>query len=297
MEFSPSPPYDFARTVAAARFLFVLGRSHGNAYRRVLRMGEALALVEISSAGTVDAPLLRAEVLASTGAVSEAALRAKLAQVLNLGSDLTPFYAAAAHDSALARTVEGLYGLHSLQADSVLEALFLTIIEQQIALKMAQTAQRWLLEWGGARIDYAGETYYAFPSAAKFAAATVPDLTPLKITFGRMQRMIDLAQMAHSGQLDLEALRQQPTDTAYRQLVALPGVGHWTAAWTLFRAQGRAAYVGASDVALRAAVNAYYYGASGRADVGQVEQIFAQYGAFAGLAAYYTMMRWAFERF
>lgn len=297
MRLYPNPPYDFARTLEGARTLFVAGHVHQGAYRRALRVGTALALVEITSAGTVDAPQLEARLLASRGSVDQAALHAKIARVLNIGSDLAPFYAAASADPILTQTVERLYGLHSLQADTVFEALLLTMIEQQIALKMAQAAERWLLAWGGDALTYEGETYYAFPAPQCLASATVADLMPLKITFGRMQRMIDLAQRITGGQYDLEALRDQPAADAYRQLLPLPGVGHWTATWTLFRAQGRIDYVGSTDVALQAAVNHFYHGLKGRAEVRQVEQTFARYGEFAGMAAYYTQTRWAFEKY
>lgn len=297
MRFFPKPPYDFARTLAASRFLYVMAEARDGAFRRVIHVGDVLALVEITSLGTAAAPELAARVLTAGGALDHTLLAAKLRRVLNLDADLAPFYAVAAREPVLAETVQHLYGLHTLQADSLLEALLLTMIEQQIALKMAQAAERWLLAWGGESLTYEGTTYYAFPTPQRLAVATVADLTPLKITFGRMQRMIDLAQSMVSGAFDLEALRDQPAENVYRGLVALNGVGHWTAAWALVRAQGRHPFVGASDVALRAAVNHYYYGQTGRADVALVEQTFAQYGEFAGLAAFYTIMRWAFDRY
>ena len=293
MRFFPLPPYDFARTIEASRSLFIMSVIRDGAYRRVLRVGATLALVEVTNHGTVAAPVIEARLLAASGALDEAALWAKVKRVLNLGADLKPFYAVAQRDPVLAQTVQALYGLHSLQADSLFEALALTIIEQQIALKMAQAAERWLLTWGGESIVYDGEVYYAFPRPEQIAAATVADLTPLKITFMRMQRLIDLARAAEQ----LEALRDQPAEVAYAGLMNFKGVGHWTAAWTLIRAQGQYPYVGASDVALRAAVNAYYFGLPGRAAVPLVDQTFAQYGEFAGTAAYYTLVRWAAERY
>ncbi|MCC6804586.1 MAG: hypothetical protein IT319_17010 [Anaerolineae bacterium] len=293
MQFSPQPPYDFARTIEAARHLFVMGKVVDGAYRRVLRVGDATALVEIAGSGTVAEPMLEARLLAARGDVDEAALWAKVRRVANADGDIMPFYECANDDPVLAQTIAMLYGLRSLQADSLFEALALTMIEQQIALRMAQNAERWLLAWGGDSIEYQGETYYAFPRPERIAAAAVDDLTPLKITFGRMQRLIDAAQTAES----LEALRDQPTEVAYRALVALKGVGHWTASWTLIRAQGHYAYVGAADVALRAAVNAYYFGGSGRAPVQAVDATFARYDAHSGAAAFYTLMRWAAERY
>lgn len=289
----PTPPYDFERTIRAGQFLFVMGRVKDGAYRRVVRTGDTLALVEIASLGTVAEPQLEARLLAANGAVDEAALWAKVRRILNVNADLKPFYATAHDDPVLAQTVEMLYGLHSLQADSLFEAVALTMIEQQIALKMAQAAERWLLAWGSESIEYGGETYYAFPRPERIAAATVDDLTPLKITFGRMQRLIDLARTAEA----LEVLREQPAEIAYEALLGISGVGHWTAAWSLIRAHGQYAYVGAADVALRAAVNSYYFGETGRAPIPVVDQTFGRYGAYSGIAAFYTLMRWAFEKY
>lgn len=293
MQFQPTPPYDFARTIEASRHLYVMGRVVDGAFRRVLRIGAALALVEIAGSGTVAEAQLEARLLAANGDVDETALWAKVRRVANADTDLNPFYESAQSDPVLAHTIAMLYGLRSLQADSLFEALALTMIEQQIALRMAQNAERWLLAWGGDSIEYQGEIYYAFPRPERIAAAEVSELTPLKITFARMQRLIDVAAMAES----LEALRDQPTEIAYRTLIALKGVGHWTASWTLIRAQGHYAYVGAADVALRAAVNAYYFGESGRAPITTVDETFARYGAHSGIAAFYTLMRWAAERY
>src|SRR5690606_18747219 len=167
----------------------------------------------------------------------------------------------------------------------------------QIALKQAQKAERWLMAWVGDGIVYEGETYYTFPAAERIAQATVADLTPLKITFGRMQRLIDIAAAVAAGKLDLEGLRDLPIPQVYERLVSLKGVGHWTAAWAVTRACGIYGYVGAADVALRAAVNQYYYGASGRASAALVNQTFAEHGAFDGIAAFYTLLRWAFDRY
>ncbi|NDJ61489.1 MAG: hypothetical protein GYB67_10205, partial [Chloroflexi bacterium] len=231
----PLPPYNFARTVTASRFLYVLGSAEGAAYRRVLRVDGQLVLIECRSTGSVDQPAVTAAPLAATGPVSVEGLRESVARLLNIGADVRPFYAVARHDPALWRVVGPLYGLHTLRADSVFESVALTIIEQQIALKAAQAGERWLCAWGGAHITHAGATYVAFPTAAQIAAATVDDLTPLKITFRRMQVLIDVAQVA----ADLEALRNESAADLYTALVKLKGVGHWTAAWAVTRAFGQ----------------------------------------------------------
>lgn len=295
----PKPPYDFALTARAARYYSVLGRAleqDGSVvYRRALRCGAAIALVELRGMGTIDQPCVAARLLASSGTVDTAALTRQLEGMLNLSSDRMPFYAAAA-DPALRATIDRMYGLSAFQAESLFEALAITMIEQQIALRMAQQAERWLVEQLGEALHYQGETYAVFPTPERIAALTVDDLRPLKITFQRMARLIALAQNAASGSLDLEGIRALPAEEAYAAVRAISGVGHWTAAWALLRACGHYLYFGSADVALRAAVNVYHFGAEGRAAAPAVDDLFARYRPHDGIAAYYTLMRWAFDR-
>src|SRR5439155_23424705 len=113
---------------------------------------------------------------------------------------------------------------------TVYEALVNVIIEQQIAWKAARKARQWLVEWAGNRIEFGGEAFYAFPTSTQIASATIDDLRPLKITFKRMQMLIDLSREITQNRLNLEALQSLPHDEAYAALMRLHGIGRWTAA-------------------------------------------------------------------
>jgi DNA-3-methyladenine glycosylase II len=256
-----------------------------------------MALLRVSSSGTVDAPQLDVDVMTSSGALDDAALIQNITHVLPAHHDWQPFYEVARLDVRLWGVVEPLLGLPELRTASVFDALMLTIIEQQINWVTAQKAQRWLVEWVGNKLEYAGRIHYAFPTPAQIAAATVDDLKPLKITFKRMALMIDVASQMTNGQLDLEGLRQVSPAEAYKQLVAIKGIGHWTAAVTLERAFGHTDWVAYNDVGLQAATNRYFLGGSGRIPAELLVEIFARYGAYAGLAARYTLFRWVFEQY
>jgi len=294
---TPKPPYDFARTLYASHFLYVMGHAHQGAFRRVVRVGDSLALIEITSVGTIDEPRLQARLLAASGTLDETALIAKIRRVANVDTDLAPFYAYARENPALHSLIEPLYGLHTFQADTFFEAVALTVIEQQITLKMAQTAERWLLQWANESITYEGMTYYTFPDPVKLADCTVDDLIPMKITGIRIKVILDIARQIASGSLDLEGLRDQPREVVYPVLMNVRGIGHWTAAWAITRALGDFLLVGRADVALRAAVNHYFYGLTGRCEPELLETTFNAYGDFAGVAGYYTLTRWAFDRY
>lgn len=265
---------------------------------RLLRAGDGLALVRVADAGGDPDPLrIRAEVVATRGTVDEAQLAQDIRHWLAVDLSFADFYDMAEGDPALRLIVHTLHGLHMLRTPSVFEALMVTMIEQQIALSAAQKAERWLIETYGDHLEYEGVRYSTFPTPQTIAGLNDVALTPLKITFIRMRRMIAVARAITEGILDLDTLRNKSKDESYAVLMALNGVGHWTAAWTMIRALGAFMYVGSADVALRAAVNQYWRAQPGRASREDTDAHFAQYGAFAGEACVYTLMALGLERY
>jgi 3-methyladenine DNA glycosylase/8-oxoguanine DNA glycosylase len=294
----PTPPYNFDITLdAVARLPPVMDIVRGVELWRALHVAEQIALVRVCSRGTAHDPLLDVHLVAASGVVDTEVILAQLRHLLGTDEDLGAFYAFVRMDAALWETVEPLQGLRFIRAASMFEGLTVTIIEQQIALTTAQRAERWLVEWAGNCIVHDGAAYYAFPRPSQLAAAQVADLIPLKITFRRMQLLIDLAQQTASGQFDPETLRVMTPRAAFDTLIRLHGIGQWTAAWTLTRGLSGHYAVGYNDVALQAAVNRYFYGQPGRAASEVVSNTFERYGEYANLAAFYTLMRWVFDRY
>lgn len=295
----PTPPYNFPLLLdVLSRFahptLDVVGEG---AYWRALRSNGGLALLRVTSRGFTDAPVLDVHLVAQTGDIDDQQVLADLGHILHTDAGRADFVVVARADERLWSVVAPLVGLPEWRTINLFEALMQTIIEQQIAWTTAQKAQRWLVEWAGEAIAANGTTYYSFPTPARLASATVADLTPLKITFKRMALMIDLAGQITRGDLDVEALGGQTPDAAYRQLLSIKGIGHWTAAVTLERAFGHKDWIAYNDVVLQAATNRYFYGGVGRIPPQQVIDTFTPYGIHAGLAAHYTMIRWVIDQY
>jgi N-glycosylase/DNA lyase len=78
---------------------------------------------------------------------------------------------------------------------------------------------------------------YTFPSPARLAAAEESELRACKMGF-RAPYLLSAARQVASGQLDLEALRTQPVETARERLMELPGVGRKIADCVLLFAYG-----------------------------------------------------------
>lgn len=291
------PPFDGARTFAAAGAYHALGQAvlqdGPPRYRRALRLGAHIAVLELQAS---DSAALDVRVLAADGPIASEAAQAAALWMIDPAFSLAPFYRFAQQHPALAETCALLHGLRLLRFTSVFEALLVTMIEQQIALRAAQRAERWLAATYGSRLIVDGAAFDVLPTPERLAALTLEQLRPLRITFVRMRRLLEIARMQAEGVLDLEALVHLPPAQMYAALRALNGVGHWTAAWTMIRAAGHFVYFGRADVALRAAVNHYLHGQRGRMDAAAMDALFAGYGDFAGLAAFVFILRWAADR-
>jgi 3-methyladenine DNA glycosylase/8-oxoguanine DNA glycosylase len=291
----PIPPYNFALSTRLARLHSVLDVFRDGEYWRALEIGGVVALVRVVSRGTTEAPQLDVYRMNASGPVDDTLLLARMAHLLGAEADMRPFYDHARHDPVLWPLVEPLYGLKHVRSASLFEALMVAIIEQQIALNLAQRGERWLLAWAGGRIDYDSETFYTFPRPERIAAASVEDLLPLKITRIRMEVMRMVAARIVSGAVDFDSLRT--VDMAMQTLTQLRGVGQWTAAWATIRALGEYPYIGENDVALQAAINHYYFGQKGRVSTQVVRQTMLPYGEFAGAATFHILMQWGMAKY
>lgn len=258
-------------------------------YYRVISHQEQLSLIKINTLGSIVAPELQVETL-----VGEEPSIGKIDNLLGIQSDISDFYQFARQNEQLWAIVEPLYGLPLDTSENAFQALVFVIIEQHISWVNAQKAQRTLVEWGNNTIEYEGIKHYAMPTIQQLANATIDNLRPLKITFKRMQLIIDIAKQVLDSTLDLDAMMQLPPDKMYRELLKIKGVGHWTASVVVSRARGVFPYIPQNDVALQAAVREYF---DVEKSAAATQSIFAEYGEFAGLAAHFTLMKWVLDKY
>ncbi len=294
----PQAPYDLHRSAwLLNRYHGVLDIYDGTHYLRAVRLNNQTALIRAAQTGTPEHAQLDIDLLAGESH-DDPMLLAHVRCILAVDYPVAPFYAFAQEHPRLLHVLEPLVGLRHFQAETLFEAVMMVVIEQQISLKGALRAQRALAEWGGAHIQHAGTDYYTFPSAAHIATADHDTLHGiLKITHRRVDLMQRIASAVVGGELPLEALRDAPCADAYERLMAIKGVGHWTAAWSLIRGAGCYDYVGHNDVALRDAVAYYYFDSEERVPAAQVAATFAAFAPYSGIAAFYTLMRWAVDRY
>jgi DNA-3-methyladenine glycosylase II len=209
-------------------------------YRRVLATAGGVALVEVTNRGTLDAPDVRLAI--RHGRRSAAARRAAAAvmrEILGLDVDPDGLQQCAATDRALRATVRALRGMRPPRFPDLFEAFANVVPFQQVSLDAGVAIVGRLVERFGESIELDGRRYFAFPSAAAVAAAPVDALRACGMSRRKAETLRHAARAIASGALTEAAVARLGTAAALRTLVALPGIGPWSAALVLLRGLGR----------------------------------------------------------
>jgi DNA-3-methyladenine glycosylase II len=164
--------------------------------------------------------------------------------------DLGSFAAFAATEPVLSKLAQGLRGFRPPLAPDPFESLVTSITAQQISLHAAFAVRNRLIQAFGQAFEHA----YAFPTRERMAAAEPGDLLPLGFSRRKADYVVGLAR----SELDLEGLAGVPDDEVKARLVALPGIGEWTADWFLARHLARPDAWPHGDLGLRKAVLHFY---------------------------------------
>jgi DNA-3-methyladenine glycosylase II len=164
--------------------------------------------------------------------------------------DLDGFAAFAATDPVLARLAERLLGFRPPLAPDPYESLVTSITAQQISLHAAFAVRNRFVQAFGEPFEHA----YSFPTRERMAAAEPDELLPLGFSRHKAEYVVGLAR----SDLDLDGLAALPDDEVKARLVAVPGIGEWTADWFLARHLARPDAWPAGDLGLRKAVLHFY---------------------------------------
>jgi N-glycosylase/DNA lyase len=132
---------------------------------------------------------------------------------------------------------------------------------------------------------------HSYPRPEVLAVVELPDLLECKLGF-RARNLLTAARMVADGELDLEKLRDHPTDQARAELCRVPGVGEKIANCVLLFAYERLDVV-PIDVWIRRGFQEIYF--PNQAKVPAIElRLFSEtyFGPYAGYAQQYLFHYW-----
>ena len=203
-------------------------------------------------------PALRATISTSlTGALMSVV--ARLRRLFDLDARPTAIAAHLMRDRRLARHVRARPGLRVAGAFDPLEAAARAVLGQQVSVAAGGTIAARLTARLGQPISTPHPALtHLFPTADHIAESSAQDLAVLGVPGSRAATLRALARAVSRGELSLDAVGE-PAQLVER-LVALPGVGPWTAHCLAMRGLGWPDAFPEDDLVLRKALG----GISGR---------------------------------
>jgi DNA-3-methyladenine glycosylase II len=202
-------------------------------------------------------------------------VRETVLTLLGAPFDLQSFRDFAAQDAALGRVVAALPGLRPPLAPDPFESLVTSVTAQQVSLHAAFAIRnRFILRFGEA-----ASRVYSFPTRERIASASADDVAAVGFSQRKAACVIGLAR----SDLDLDALGSLPDQEVKARLVALPGIGEWTADWFLARHLARPQAWPAGDLGVRKAVQKLY------GEVGDLRVFGDRFAPFQNLSAHYLL--------
>lgn len=254
------------------------------AYRRTLRLPHGVGTVELRperSDRPTQPPVLRCTLhltdLRDVGAAVERCRR-----LADLDADPTAVAAALRRDPLLRTDLDRHPGLRVPGHPDGFELAVRAVLGQQVSLASARSLTGRLVAAVGDRLPAAdGGLTHLFPTAEQLAAAG-PDVVAGPRSRGRA--VLAVAEAVAAGSVVLD--RGAPREDAVAALLALPGIGPWTAGYVAMRALGDPDVVLETDVGLHAAL-----GRTGRAAVTALRAARTGWRPFGSYASLYLWQR------
>jgi AraC family transcriptional regulator of adaptative response / DNA-3-methyladenine glycosylase II len=249
------PPYAWDDLLAflAARAIPGVECVAQGVYRRSFRQGHAVGWLEVGP--VAGAHQLYARIQAQ-GAPRLIDLAPRLRELFDLGAAPDRIADGLGEDPLLGRALRAAPGVRVPGALDGFELALRAILGQQVSVAAATRLAGRLVAQVGARLPDAclpaergGYPSHEFPSAERVAEA---DVAAIGLPSARAQAIRALARAVADGQLRLEP--GADPEATHEVLLALPGVGEWTAAYIAMRALRQPDAFPSGDLGLRRAL-------------------------------------------
>jgi DNA-3-methyladenine glycosylase II len=280
----PVAPFRLDLTAWALRRRAIneLDRWDGRTYARTIAVGERAVDVEVTQSRSA----LRVIVRGATGRAVRTTVTAALSRALGLDLDLADFYRMARRDARLAPLVERFRGVKPPRFPTVFEAVVNGIACQQLSLTVGIILLGRLSQACGLRSPTGAR---AFPRPQDVAALTIDQLRALGFNHNKSRALLELARAVEGG-LDLEALADLDDQAVVERLVALRGIGRWTAEYVLLRGLGRLAMFPGDDVGARTNLARWMHLRT-PLDYDRVRQLARRWDPYAGFLYFHLLLQ------
>jgi len=244
--FAGALAWEAALGFLAARAIRGVEHVDGGVYRRTIVIDGDPGALEIRRGGH-DHLVLTAHLPHWNGLIH---VVEQVRRLFNLDADLASAAGTLGGDPLIGLRLAALPGLRPVGAWDPLEVGVRAVIGQQVSVAGASTLAGRLVERLGTRVPGLGQLglTHMFPSAGTLAEA---DLGGIGLTGARVDTIRNFSAAVAAGSLRFD--RSVPLDDLVASLVAVPGIGPWTAQYIALRL-GEADAFPSSDLGLRRSI-------------------------------------------
>jgi AraC family transcriptional regulator of adaptative response / DNA-3-methyladenine glycosylase II len=243
------PPFDGSQLLGflAQRAIAGIEEIADGCYRRTARLPHGAAVVEVRLQPGSTAFAVRAQGLDERDGEQ---VEQRCRRAFDLDADPVAIQAVLGRDPLLAPLVAARPGLRIPRAFDPFEMAVRAVLGQQVSVAGARTlAGRLVAALGEPLAKPRGRLTHLFPAAERIAGA---DLSGLGLTRGRAATLQRLAAAVARDGLLLDPAADVEQTRA--RLLALPGIGPWTASYVAMRALADSDALPAADLGLRRAM-------------------------------------------
>lgn len=240
------PPLDWDALISflAARATPGVELVEPRRYRRTVAIGGRVGTIEVRPAGRRHALTLDARMNGGGAGVD---LVDRVRRMFDLDADPAALAAHLGADPTLGPRLRACPGIRRPGAWDPFELAVRAVLGQQVSVRAATTIAGRIAEAFGSPVEDEGGLSRLFPSAEQLADAPVERQGVMPARAGTIRA---LARAVIDGRVSLG--RREGADAA-RALMALPGIGPWTASYVAMRAFGEPDALPSGDLVLRQA--------------------------------------------
>ena len=288
-----APPFRLDLTVWALRRRSrnAIDRWDGVTYRRVIVVAGRPTELAVRQAGSSNRPYVIVTTAPPLRTISdERHVSSILEGMLGLRIDLSGWYRMAERDPRLRTLAARFKGVKPPRFPSVFEALVNGFACQQLSLIVGlELLNRLAAMCAVSRGRCGGRSVYAFPSAEEVAKLAPSRYQAIGFSRQKVRALLGLARGIDGGVINLDTLAGQDDAATHARLLAIRGVGRWTAEYVMLRGLGRLHVFPGDDVGAQKNL-ARWLGRPSPLDYAGVKRVVDKWQPYAGMVYFHLLL-------
>lgn len=294
----PVPPFrlDLTAWVLRRRARNQIDRWDGMSYRRLIRVNGTPTEIAVRQVGPATEP--RLVVTADPPPVTpedRRQIRNLLERTLGLRVDLRGWYRVAARDDRLRLLAARFRGVKPPRFPTLFEALVNAFACQQLSLDVGLELLNRLAVTAGATRHAGTHVEYAFPEPRDAVKVPVSRYRAMGFSRQKTRAILELSRGIADDSLQPEELAREQDDVVLERLLAIRGVGRWTAEYVLLRGLGRLDVFPGDDVGAQKRL-ARWLGRTRPFDYAGVHRAVERWQPYAGMVYFHLLLDGLDER-